>query len=69
MAKETYKEVGHGLDGSLRFTLSAIFGLLLLIGGILLIVYANTYIIGVPLVVLGLLLPIFLEFALSSRAR
>lgn len=68
MAKGIHKEeVGHGFDGSYRFTVGVILGLLMVIGGIGLIVYANTLIFGVPLLLLGLALPILLELILSGR--
>lgn len=66
MAKEIHKEVGHGLDGSMRFTLGIIAGLLMIIGGIGLMIYGNFYILGVPLVILGLILPILMQLALSK---
>lgn len=68
MAKEIHTEVGHGFDGSMRFTLGIIAGLLMIIGGIGLVIYGNTYIFGVPLVILGLLLPILMQLVLSKKS-
>lgn len=61
------KEVGHGFDGSSRLTLSVIAGLLLVIAGVGLIVFVGSFIFGVPLLLLGLLLPIFLELILGRK--
>lgn len=60
------KEIGHGFDGSVRLTVSVVIGLLLVIGGVALVAY-NNLIIGIPVLLLGLILPIFLQLALGKK--
>lgn len=72
MAKETDKEVGHGLDGSYRFTIGALIGLLLVVAGVGLIAYFQTVyslVFGVPILLLGLAVPILLQFVLGKPKK
>ena len=70
MAKGLHKEVGHGFDGPFRFTFAVLIGLFLVISGVGLIAYFGgmySYLFGVPLLLLGLALPIFLELVIARK--
>ena len=73
MEKETRKEVGHGLDGSYRFTIGALVGLLLVVIGVGLVAYfgfSSVYLIfAIPLILLGLATPIILQLLLGGKRR
>ena len=72
MAKNSTQQVGRGLDGSLRLTIGIIIGLVLILAGVGLIAYLQTaysLIFGVPLLLLGLLIPIILQFALAGNGE
>ena len=67
MAHGIHKEIGHGFDGSFVFTLSVIIGLLMVIVGVGLVAYFGSYVFGVPILLLGLVLPVFLELVLGRK--
>ena len=72
---KTDKEVvGRSFDGSYRFTVSAILGLFLFVAGIVISVYMDAIIpfgvlIGVPIAILGLLIPILMNYNILSEKR
>ncbi len=68
------KIVGKGSDGAMQMTFSAILGVLLIIGGVALGIYLNTqmnygFIFGIPFVVIGIVLPLFLLWGLSGKVE
>lgn len=62
------KVVGHGFDGPYRFTLGIVLGLLMVVIGAVLIGYVGSFLLGVPLLLLGLALPVVLEFLIAKKA-
>ena len=70
MANENHKEVGHGMDGAYRLTIGVLIGLLLVVAGVGLIAYFQTtysLVFGVPLLLLGLVVPILLQLVLGGK--
>ena len=72
MAKNPTQQIGRGFDGSTRLTIGILIGLVLLVAGVGLIAYMQTVyslVFGVPLLLLGLAMPIVLQFALSGKSN
>lgn len=66
------EEVGRKADGSYVFTIGIVLGLLLVAAGVGLTAYLGgvySFIFGVPLILLGLALPVFLQLALAGKRR
>jgi hypothetical protein len=67
---DDHKQVGRRFDGSWTFTGSIIVGLAILIVGVLLTIYLGgiySLVFGVPLVIIGLLTPIVIEFFVAEK--
>lgn len=65
-------EVGRKVDGSYAFTIGIVLGLILIITGVGLIAYLGgvySFIFGVPLLLIGLALPILLQIVLAEKRR
>lgn len=59
------KIVGKGNDGAMQMTYCAILGVVMILGGVLLGVYLNTqiafgFLLGIPVVVAGIVVPFLL---------
>lgn len=74
MAENSHRdaEIGRKFDGSYVFTIGIVLGLILIIAGVGLIAYLGgvySFIFGIPLLVIGLALPIFLQFVLAEKRK
>ena len=74
MAENSHQndEVGRKFDGSYIFTIGIVLGLILIVAGVGLIAYLGgiySFIFGVPLLLIGLALPIFLQMVLAEKRR
>jgi hypothetical protein len=72
MSEDTHqpKQLGNKLDGSWRITISLIAALALIIAGALLTVFMGGgygFIFGLPLVIIGLLIPIAVQFIFAEK--
>jgi membrane protein YdbS with pleckstrin-like domain len=72
MSKDTHhpEQLGNKLDGSWRITISLIAALVLIIAGALLTVFTGGgygFIFGLPLVIIGLLIPIAVQFIFAEK--
>ncbi len=65
-----HNQVERAVGGSFTFTISILLGLLVMIIGVVLTTFlenATRYIFGVPLVIIGLLIPIVAHFLLAEK--
>lgn len=64
------KEIGRRFDGAYTFTISVLIGFIVMTIGVLLTIFiesAFNLIFGLPLIIIGLLIPIAAQLALAGK--